>query len=56
MIFQLLQADWAKCSDATASLLISAVDSVHQTLVVDAMLQAEHVTELMSYDVAASHE
>ena len=56
ILLQLLVADRAEQLDATSTLLISAHDTVHEALVVDAVSQTELVTDLMAHDVAGMHQ
>ena len=56
VVLELLEAHWAEHPDAPLSLFSRAVYSVHQALIVDAMSEAEHVTQLVRHDVTCSHE
>ena len=49
-------ADWTEDTNATLSLLLSAVDAIHEALVVDAVPQAELMTDLVTHDSTASHQ
>ena len=56
ILFELLYAAGAKDSNASAALFFSTVDAVHETFVIDAVVQAEHMANLMGHDVARTHQ
>jgi len=49
-------ADWAQNANATLPLFFSAVDTIHETLIVDAVAKAELVANLVAHDSTATHE
>ena len=53
--FQFLQANWAKDS-YSPSLLIGAVDAIHQALIVNAVVKSEHVADFVGHDMAGIHK
>lgn len=55
VLLELLLTDRAQLLDTASALLISAIDAIHEALVVNAMTQAELVSNLVAHDVAAKH-
>ena len=49
-------ANGAKDANTSVALLLGAVDSVHEALIVDAVPQTELMSNLVAHDVASSHE
>eukprot|EP00354_Favella_ehrenbergii_P004386 CAMPEP_0170471746 /NCGR_PEP_ID=MMETSP0123-20130129/13915_2 /TAXON_ID=182087 /ORGANISM="Favella ehrenbergii, Strain Fehren 1" /LENGTH=100 /DNA_ID=CAMNT_0010739601 /DNA_START=527 /DNA_END=829 /DNA_ORIENTATION=- len=49
-------AHWAEQFDTTITLLLCAHDTVHETLIIDAVSQAELMADLVSHDMTPSHQ